>query len=195
MVCIAEHRDELIAMDQSLEIELIRPTSAAIWKLAGIADFAAGLAYYAWSRRYEDRRTWPIGFIVGGGCALYFAWIVVGGLFANASIQNGYLGFDVPVYGRLITMESLQLSQARTLDWQRHEDWAEYAPTRRTNGLGVGGYEMGRFKLRNGDKALAFLTDAHNIIYIPTTEGYSLLLSIEKPDLVMDRLATLRPRS
>ena len=38
----------------------------------------------------------------------------------------------------------------------------------------------GWFTLKNNEKALVFLTSPSKVVYLPTTEGFSLLLSIEK---------------
>ena len=57
----------------------------------------------------------------------------------------------------------------------------EYRPSWRTNGVGLPGYSAGWFKLSNGQKALAFLTDRTRVVYLPTRAGYVLLLSVASP--------------
>ena len=57
----------------------------------------------------------------------------------------------------------------------------EYAPTRRTLGTGLPGYASGWFRLHNGEKALVYLSRRDQVVYVPTSEGYSLLLSVEHP--------------
>ncbi len=42
--------------------------------------------------------------------------------------------------------------------------------------------------LGNGEKALLYLTDRKRAVYIPTTAGYSLLLSPADPDGFLSRL-------
>ena len=46
----------------------------------------------------------------------------------------------------------------------------------------------GWFRLVNGDKALAFITDRRSVLYIPTDEACSVLLSIAKPAQILDLL-------
>jgi hypothetical protein len=40
----------------------------------------------------------------------------------------------------------------------------------------------------NGEKALVFVTDPTRIIYIPTRDGYSVLMSVAEPEKVKERL-------
>jgi hypothetical protein len=65
---------------------------------------------------------------------------------------------------------------------------AELQPTRRTMGTGLPGYQAGWFRLRNGEKALLYLTDQARAVYIPTTLGYSVLLSPVDPDAFLAAL-------
>jgi hypothetical protein len=46
-------------------------------------------------------------------------------------------------------------------------------------GTSLPGYQTGWFKLGSGEKALIFLTDKTEVVYLPTTKNYSVLLSLE----------------
>ena len=89
------------------------------------------------------------------------------------------------LYGRLIPTETMLLAQARVIDLTKDTDlrlkW-------RTNGAGLPGYSSGWFRLVNGEKALAFVTDQTRVAYIPTTRGHSVLLSVAHPDEVIAAL-------
>lgn len=63
-----------------------------------------------------------------------------------------------------------------------------YRPVWRTNGAGLPGYGSGWFQLENGDKALIFVTDKRRVVYLPTREGYSLLLSVPEPEKFLEAL-------
>ena len=54
--------------------------------------------------------------------------------------------------------------------------------------MGLSGLRYGWFKLQNGEKALLVLTNPKHAIYIPTTEGYSLLVSPERSDDFLQKL-------
>jgi hypothetical protein len=62
-------------------------------------------------------------------------------------------------------------------------------PVRRTNGIGLPGLSEGWFRLANGEKALMFVTDRDGVVYIPTRDGYSVLLSTVTPDEFLESLA------
>jgi hypothetical protein len=64
-------------------------------------------------------------------------------------------------------------------------------PARRTVGTGLPGYRAGWFRLRNGEKALLYLTDTSRAVYIPTTAGYSVLLSPAQPDEFVSALRAI----
>lgn len=96
------------------------------------------------------------------------------------------------LYGRLIPRDQLQLPLAKLLDLNVN---TEYRPSWRTNGIGLPGYGAGWFKLKNGEKALLFLTDKNRVAYIPTTRGFSLLLSVSNPDQLINALKNAAAQS
>ena len=65
---------------------------------------------------------------------------------------------------------------------------SELKPARRTNGIGLPGYSEGWFKLANGERALLFVSDKVNVVYIPTREGYSVLLSTANHEEFLESL-------
>lgn len=88
-------------------------------------------------------------------------------------------------WGRTIPLGLLDISGARRVDLDSEPD---YAPKRRTLGTGLPGYASGWFRLRSGEKALVYLTRRRDVVYIPTSDGYALLLSVEDPERFMDTL-------
>lgn len=88
-------------------------------------------------------------------------------------------------WGRTIPFEQLRLSEARIVDL---ESASELSPRRRTFGTGLPGYAAGWFRLRSGEKALVYLTTRQGVVYIPTTGGYALLLSVEEPERFLTAL-------
>lgn len=83
------------------------------------------------------------------------------------------------IYRRFIPKSSLFIEGAKILDLNAE---GEYQPKLRTNGIGLPGYNAGWFKLKNGEKALIFITDRSKVVYIPSKEGYSVLLSTSRPE-------------
>ncbi len=95
------------------------------------------------------------------------------------------------IYGRrAIPAASLRGGAARILDLDVEPD---LRPRLRTLGTALPGYRAGWFRLRNGEKALLSVTDMHRAVYIPTTEGFSLLLSPEQPDRFLSALRRVAP--
>ena len=78
------------------------------------------------------------------------------------------------IYGRFIPKESIIKEDLKILNLNLER---ELKPVMRTFGIGLPGYSEGWFKLANGERALLFVTDRFNVVYVPTTEGYSILLS------------------
>jgi hypothetical protein len=92
-------------------------------------------------------------------------------------------------WARTIPIGSLRLEQAAVVDLGKS---SEYRPSLRTFGTGLPGYASGWFRLRNGEKALAYLTRRESVVYLPTTLGFSLLLSADRPH---ELIASLRSRA
>ena len=74
------------------------------------------------------------------------------------------------IYGRTIPLNELVIDKARKINLNETK---EYQPRIRTNGIGLPGYLSGWFRLKNGEKALLFVTDWKTVIYLPTTKNYS----------------------
>ena len=93
----------------------------------------------------------------------------------------GFLGIVilVPMYVVYQSAQDVQrqlnLAAAKIVDL---DETRELRPRWRTNGVGLPGYQAGWFKLADGEKALLFVTDPTAVLYIPTGEGYSLLMSV-----------------
>jgi hypothetical protein len=81
-------------------------------------------------------------------------------------------------YGRLIPTRSLRLDQARVVDLRSDP---ELKPVLRTLGTSISGYRAGWFRLRDGERALLYVTDPARVVYLPTADGYSVLLSVSDP--------------
>ena len=77
-------------------------------------------------------------------------------------------------FGRTIPASELRLDAARVVDFATTPD---LRPKWRTLGIGLPGFKAGWFRLYDGEKALVFLSGAKSAVYIPTTAGYSLLIS------------------
>lgn len=89
------------------------------------------------------------------------------------------------VWGRRIPLDALRVDEAAIVDLGQRTD---LVPRWRTLGTGLPGYASGWFRLNNGEKALVVLTTRREVVYLPTRLGYSLLVSVEAPGELIDRI-------
>ncbi|HEY6074400.1 MAG TPA: PH domain-containing protein [Anaerolineales bacterium] len=92
------------------------------------------------------------------------------------------------IYGKAVPWKAIRTSEARLVDLSQESG---LRPRSRRLGTGLPGYAAGWFRLNNGERALVYLTRFNPVVYVPTTLGYSLLLSPQDPDSL---LAALRRR-
>ena len=138
----------------------------------------------------ESRYLWfliPVGVILLGAMALLVT-SVRGAHASRFEIRPDGLRLAGDLYGRVVPKAQLRVDLARRVDLGRDE---ALRPRWRRVGTGLPGYQAGWFRLRNGEKALLYLTDRSRAVYIPTTAGYSLLLSPADPDGFLSRLRSV----
>lgn len=118
-----------------------------------------------------------------------FCWMYV--VIVNARVELGPAGieFQAPWYGRTIPLAALRADEAEVVSLRGR---SPHAFRTRTNGIGLPGLQVGWFRLVSGERALAFLTSRDRVAYVPTRDGYVLLLSLERPE---ELIAALRARS
>ena len=121
--------------------------------------------------------------------AIGFGWMTVSATRPSVVVSETTLTLKAPFYGRSIDLARIRLEEARVLNVDSSSD---VRPTRRTNGLGLPGLGVGWFKLANGEKALVALSSRDRVVYVPTDEGYSLLLSIERPEAFLEHAARMK---
>ncbi|MGC9970260.1 MAG: PH domain-containing protein [Bryobacteraceae bacterium] len=123
------------------------------------------------------------------GLVVLFAWFAYSTRHVRVEVSSDGLKIAGDMYGRMIPGRVLIAGQARVLDLTKDTD---YALARRTNGTGLPGYKAGWFRLRNGEKALAFVTDTKSVAYVPTRAGYSVLLSVAEPGRFLEAIRAIR---
>ena len=134
------------------------------------------------------------GIIPASSGPYIFVWgfslvmIALIGLFVYIGYSSRHMVFAVSddglrisggLYGRSIPGEQIAGDNVKVLNLNVD---TEYKPKRRTNGIGLPGYQAGWFKLKNNEKALLFVTDQSRVVYVPTTENYSVLLSVREAE-------------
>jgi len=120
---------------------------------------------------------------------LLFVYIACSSRHVRCEVSGTQLRISGTLYGRSVPLDDLLPDRGRVLDLYRDR---EFELRWRTNGIGMPGYNAGWFKLRNKEKALVFVTDKRRILYLPTRQGYALLLSLEHPHELLESVRRLR---
>ncbi len=118
---------------------------------------------------------------------LFFGWLALSIGNPSVELSETTLRINIPLYGRSISRKEIVAEKARIVDLN---DETSLGPRFRTNGIGLPGYRIGWFRLRNGDKALAALTGVEQVLYVPTTRDYSILVSVVEPGALLQALQT-----
>ena len=82
------------------------------------------------------------------------------------------------LYGRFLPTGTLQVGLARVVDLDQEPG---YRPWIKTNGIGLPWYRSGWHRLKDREQALVFLTRANVAVYVPTTQGFALLITPDRP--------------
>lgn len=129
-----------------------------------------------------------VGLVLGAvlGVLAYTAWSA---RHSRVEVDGERVRIVGDLWGRSIPLAALDLARAQVVDLRSDR---ERAPRGRTLGTGLPGYASGWFRLANGEKALAYLTDRTKVAYVPTSEGYALLLSVGEPARLLEALARRR---
>jgi hypothetical protein len=142
--------------------------------------------------------------IIPSSGALTFMWIfgavmvvvIIGviGLFTSFGYQAKHTTFVLTdqglrigpgLYTRTIPKDKVNIEGVKVIDLNLEKD---YRPKWRTNGAGLPGFSLGWFKLQNKEKALMFVTDRSSVVYIPTTDNYSVMLSVREAGVMVQAI-------
>lgn len=129
----------------------------------------------------------PIVLVLGLAATVIVA-SVTGARSATFEVTDDALILHGDLYGRRIPRDHLRAAEVRVVDVEHHP---QLRPVRRTLGTSLPGYRAGWFRLADGQKALLYVTKGSRVVYVPTSEGYSVLLSPTDPDGLVARLRTV----
>jgi len=125
--------------------------------------------------------------VIAGVIAAGAAFVVSlrGGSNARFEVSAAGLQLHGDLYGRLLPPSMLEIDSARVVDLNRDR---ELQPVRRTWGTAMPGYRSGWFALRNGQRALLYVTDPSRIAYVPTRDHYVVMMSVADPGALIASL-------
>lgn len=126
--------------------------------------------------------------------AIGVLWLAVAGIAMLArrrsvAIEDGRLVVRAALHTRRIALADLPPEQARIVDLREHREWR---PVLRSNGLGLPGLKLGHFRSRGLGKLFCVLTDPSRVLVLPVRDGPTLLLSLERPQALLDALRAMR---
>jgi hypothetical protein len=121
---------------------------------------------------------WALGIFLVAIIAV-FIFIAYSAGHATFTVTEEALRIRASFYGRTIPRTDIVSDGIKVIDLNVD---SQYRPKSRTNGIGLPGYNEGWFRLADKEKALLFVTDRSRVVYIPTTDNYSVLLSVREAE-------------
>lgn len=122
--------------------------------------------------------------VVTFGAGFVVVRSVTGARSSTFEVTSEGLRLHGDVYGRFIPKDKLVAREAERVSITT----GAYRPTLRVGGTAVPGYRSGWFRLANGSKGLLYVTDPAKVVRVPTTEGYTVLLSVDEADAFVNDL-------
>ncbi|WP_144212180.1 PH domain-containing protein [Shewanella donghaensis] len=184
-----------------IEVELAGLTSNGVFSFLGMLLGLLALSAFIWFKKLPSNALY-----VSFGIILFLFMLFLWTLYKTTNSQLSITQVDtqqasssvspqVPEVTLSIPLYSQQLHASEVL-WQQAQFIdvsidSEFAPQWRTNGIGLPGYSLGWFTLKNGDKALISLT-RREALMLPTNKGYTLLLTVEDKRAAMKMIAAMK---
>ncbi|SMR70261.1 MULTISPECIES: PH domain-containing protein [Stenotrophomonas] len=174
--------------------------SSSLRVLWVLLPLLAVLGIGIWSQLHDSRTDapWmevtlsPPFFLMGGSVAWSLAVIVVMGVGLGwaffrrrVELADDVLDVRSTLYRRRTPVADLLLDQAEVVDLGRDR---RYGIRFKTNGYSMPGFYSGHFRLQGGGKGFALVTDRARTLVIPVRGGSTLLLSLERPQALMEAL-------
>ncbi|MCX2893809.1 PH domain-containing protein [Stenotrophomonas lactitubi] len=174
--------------------------SSSLRVLWVLLPLLAVLGIGIWSQLHDSRTDapWmevtlsPPFFLMGGSAAWSLAVIVLMGVGLSwaffrrrVELAGNVLDVRSTLYRRRTPIADLLLDQAEVVDLGRDR---RYGIRFKTNGYSMPGFYSGHFRLQGGGKGFALVTDRARTLVIPVRGGSTLLLSLERPQALMEAL-------
>ncbi|MDR1363435.1 MAG: PH domain-containing protein [Spirochaetaceae bacterium] len=102
----------------------------------------------------------------------------------SLSLTNKEIIIKSAIYGKKIPLKNVIIDGIKKINMNEDN---EYNISIRTNGIGLPNFKLGWMRLKNGKKALVYLTDRNSVVLIPTNE-YLILFSMENIDEFIQKI-------
>jgi len=105
-------------------------------------------------------------------------------------VDAGGLEVATTFYRRRLRWEQLRLDAARVVDI---DERTELKPMLKSNGVAMPGFHSGWFRSRGFNRLLVASAGGKRLLWVPTHEGYDLLLQPRKPAVALERMKAMAP--
>jgi hypothetical protein len=106
-------------------------------------------------------------------------------------LEDGRLRIAGGLNSTTVAVDQLDLDAARVVDLR---EAGALAPSWKTFGTSMPGFRAGHFRLRNRGRAFVLLTDTRRVLALSERSGRTLLLSLERPQALLDALRDVAER-
>jgi len=161
------------------DFPVVPPDARLIWLLPGIAMLAVVIGTFVLMR--QEPRAWVM-------LPATLAIVVVLALILRRhriSIVGDTLVIAAGLNTRRIAVGDLDLATARVVDLRERREWR---PSIKLFGTRVPGLSAGYFRLRDRSRAFVLVTDPSRVLVLNERSGHRLLLSLTKPQALLDAL-------
>lgn len=156
-------------------------TSTGHWSFIVLLAILIGLGVFIYLKNMPKvSKAVAIGVLLP--MVLAFSWMFYKVNDAELIISGDTVTLDVPFYGFSLPRREVELAKVERVDWSQTP---ELKPDLRANGVGMPGFQLGWFRLANEQKAFVATTSTDNLVLLPTTRNYPLILSLENPEQIV----------
>jgi hypothetical protein len=150
-----------------------------LWLLPGLAMLAAVIGIGV--LLVQEPRAWIALPIVAASLAL----MAVVFRRRRVTLADGTLTIAAGLNTRRVSTAELDLASARVVDLRER---SELKPTLKLFGTRVPGLSMGHFRLRDRSRGFVLVTDASRVLVLNERSGRRLLLSLDRPQALLDAM-------
>ncbi len=159
--------------------EVTPPDLRKVWLLpaTGLCAAVVGVAFAA----RTDARAWMLLAVLAPIFA-FIAWFLRR---RDVLIDDNRLQIRAGINSISIPLDALDIASARVIDMDREPG---LRPMWKTFGTSLPGFHAGHFRLRDRSRAFLLLTDRRKVIALRERDGRNLLLSLSRPQALIDAL-------
>jgi len=165
------------------------PTKALVFLF--VLTLALPIAIMLWLLIFRTEVNWPEMGLIMLIPVIIFLVISRSVAKLNLSIEQGKLNIRASFYKQQIELKALNLVEAKVVNLTSQ---VQYKPGWKTNGIGLWFANLGWYKLKNGDKAFVVQTTSE-VLLLPTKKGFKLLLSVDSPQVLLEKLKQVQQMS